>query len=551
MICDDRTTALKWASDEAMKDAGWCRISRRSGGPSHMRTRRVAVAVLVALGLVTAASAAPPKDAIVIGLVAEPVTMDPPQITDLNSARVTKRIFEGLVGQELGSYKLVPGLAQSWDISKDGLTYTFKLRGNVTFHDGTPFNAEAVKFVFERQLNDKGPYYATGTYPYVKGFLGNVAGVEVLDASTVQIKLKAPLTPFLQYLAHQSLFMFSPESLKKWGKDVVKHPVGTGPFKLETWEPGVKVVLARNDAYWGGAPKIRQAIYVPIVEAQARLVALKTGDIDLTMDVPPDALDDLRRDPNIVVAESNSSAVWYVTLNTRHPILKDRRVRQALNHAVNKDAIIRDILRGTAIVSRGPMSPVYGAFYEENTARYPHDLEKARALLKEAGYASGFDVTFLVPESGSGMQSPVEMATVIQANLAQIGVRARIQTMEWGAYLRKYLEQPDMAEMSWNPSIGDPDHMMYMLLSSDRFPPAFNAGYYQNDRVDDLLRRGRTTIDEKARVPLYKEAQRLVVEDAPWIFVDHGKQVIVHRKRVQGFKLHPNFDLVLTPVSLQ
>ena len=516
-----------------------------------MRTRLAVLAVLAALGLVTSASAAPPKDAIVVGLVAEPVTMDPPQITDLNSARVTKRIFEGLVAQELGSYKLVPGLAQSWDISKDGLTYTFKLRPNVKFHDGTPFNAEAVKFVFERQLNDKGPYYSTGTYPYVKGFLGNVAGVEVLDAGTVQIKLKAPLAPFLQYLAHQSLFMFSPESLKKWGKDVVKHPVGTGPFKLDAWEPGVRVVLARNDEYWGGAPKIRQAIYVPIVEAQARLVALKTGDIDLTMDVPPDSLDELRRDPNVVVAESNSSAVWYVMLNTRHPILKDRRVRQALNHAVNKDAIIRDILRGTAIVSRGPMSPVYGTFYEDNTARYPHDLDKARALLREAGHPNGFELTFLVPESGSGMQSPVEMATVIQANLAQIGVRAKIQTMEWGAYLRKYLEQPDMAEMSWNPSIGDPDHMMYMLLSSDRFPPAFNAGYYQNDRVDDLLRRARTTVDEKARVPLYREAQKLVVEDAPWIFVDHGKQVIVHRKRVQGFKLHPNFDLVLTPVWLQ
>jgi peptide/nickel transport system substrate-binding protein len=513
--------------------------------------RLVVALVLVLASLASAASAAPPKDAIVIGLVAEPVTMDPPQITDLNSARVTKRIFEGLVGQELGSYKLVPGLAQSWDISKDGLIYTFKLRPNVKFHDGTPFNAEAVKFVFERQLNDKGPYYATGTYPYVKGFLGNVAGVEVLDASTVQIKLKAPLTPFLQYLAHQSLFMFSPDALKKYGKDIVKHPVGTGPFKLETWEPGVKVVLSRNDQYWGGAPKIRQAIYVPIVEAQARLVAIKTGEIDLTMDVPPDALDDLRRDSNVVVAESNSSAVWYVTLNTRHPILKDRRVRQALNYAVNKDAIIRDILRGTAIVARSPMSPVYGPYYEEAVARYPYDLDKARALLKDAGYANGFELTFLVPESGSGMQSPVEMATVIQANLAQIGVRAKIQTMEWGAYLKKYLDQPDMAEMSWNPSIGDPDHMMYMLLSSDRFPPAFNAGYYQNERVDDLLRKGRTTVDEKARVPLYKEAQKLVVEDAPWIFVDHGKQVIVHRKRVQGFKLHPNFDLVLTPVTLQ
>jgi len=518
-----------------------------------MRSGRLVVTalVLVALSLVTGASAAPPKDALVIGLLAEPVTMDPPQITDLNSTRVIKRMFEGLTAQELGTYKIVPGLAQSWDISKDGLTYTFKLRPNVKFHDGTPLTAEAVRFCFERQMNDKGAYYATGTYPYVKGFLGNVAGVEVLDPLTVQIKLKAPLTPFLQYLAHHSLYIYSPEALKKFGKDIVKNPVGTGPFKLETWEPGVKVVLARNDQYWGGAPKIRQAIYVPIIEAQARLAAIKTGEIDLTMDVPPDSLADLRKDPSVVVAETNSSAVWYVTLNTRHPILKDKRVRQALNYAVNKDAIIRDILKGTAIVARGPMSPVYGPYYEETLKTYPYDLEKARALLKEAGQAGGFELTFMVPESGSGMQSPVEMATVIQANLAQIGVRAKIQTMEWGAYLKKYLDGPDMAEMSWNPSIGDPDHMMYMLLSSDRFPPAFNAGFYQNDKVDELLRKGRTTIDEKARVPLYKEAQKLVVDDAPWIFVDHGKQVIIHRKRVQGFKLHPNFDLVLTQVWLQ
>ena len=507
--------------------------------------------VLLAVAAVSTATAAPPKDAMVIGLLAEPVTMDPPQITDLNSTRVIKRMFEGLTAQELGTYKIIPGLAQSWDISKDGLTYTFHLRPNVKFHDGTPLTAEAVKFCFDRQLNDQGPFYATGTYPYVKGFLGNVAGVEVVNPTTVQIRLKSPLTPFLQYLAHHSLYIYSPEALKKWGKDIVKHPVGTGPFKLETWEPGVRVVLARNDQYWGGAPKVRQAIYVPIIEAQARLSAIKTGEIDLTMDVPPDSLADLRKDPDVVVAETNSSAVWYVVLNTRHPALKDKRVRQALNYAVQKEAIIRDILKGTAIVATTPLSPVYGPYHEDKTVRYPYDPEKAKALLKEAGYANGFDVTFFVPESGSGMQSPVEMGTVIQANLAAVGVRAKIQTMEWGAYLKKYLDGPDMAEMSWNPSIGDPDHMMYMLLSSDRFPPAFNAGFYQNPRVDELLRKGRTTIEEKERIPLYREAQRLVVEDAPWIFVDHGKQVIVHRKRVQGFKLHPNFDLVLTQVWLQ
>ena len=267
--------------------------------------------------------------------------------------------------------------------------------------------------------------------------------------------------------------------------------------------------------------------------------------------MPPDALDGLRRDPNIVVAEADSSAVWYVVLNTRHPALKDKRVRQALNFAVNKEAILRDILRGTAIVATSPLSPVYGAFHEPNTSRYPFNPERAKTLLREAGYPNGLELTFLVPESGSGMQSPVEMATVIQANLTAVGVKAKIQTMEWGAYLKKYLDGPDMAEMSWNPSIGDPDHMMYMLLSSDRFPPAFNAGFYQNPRVDELLRKGRTTIDDKERIPLYREAQRLVTEDAPWIIVDHGKQVIVHRTRVQNFRLHPNFDLVLTPVELR
>ena len=157
-----------------------------------MQTRRIwmIVVLVLAVAVVPGAGAAPPKDAIVIGLLAEPVTMDPPQITDLNSARVTKRIFEGLVAQELGTYKLVPGLARSWDISKDGLTYTFNLRPNVTFHDGTPLNAEAVKFCYERQLNEQGPYYKTGIYPYVKGFLGNVQGVEVVNPLTVQIKLR-------------------------------------------------------------------------------------------------------------------------------------------------------------------------------------------------------------------------------------------------------------------------------------------------------------------------------------------------------------------------
>ena len=149
------------------------------------------------------------------------------------------------------------------------------------------------------------------------------------------------------------------------------------------------------------------------------------------------------------------------------------------------------------------------------------------------------------------MQSPLEMATIIQADLAAIGVNAQIQTYEWGTYLNKYREGPDMAEMSWNPSIGDPDQIVYMLLHSDRFPPAFNAGYYKNDEVDRLLSAGRSTSDEEERTRLYLEAQRIIVEDAPWIFVNHGNQIAVARKRVQNFKLSPNFDFYFKNVTLE
>lgn len=508
---------------------------------------------LMTLVVLIPASEAAREDTIVVGLLAEPVTFDPAQATDLNTTRVIKRMFEGLAAQELGSYKIIPGLAASWTISPDGTVYTFTLREGVNFHDGTPLNAEAVQFCFQRQMDPDNPYYKTGVYAYAKGFLGNVQQVEVMDPLTVRVTLKSPLAPFIQYLAHHSLYIYSPAALKKWGKEMVKHPAGTGPFLLESWEPGVKVTLTRNPHYWGGAPKLERIIYVPIIEAQARLSAIRAGEIDLTVDVPPDSLEQLRNDPNIVVAEADSSAVWYVVLNTEstNPPLNNKLVRQALNYAVDKEAIVRDILKGTAIVSHGPLSPAYGEYHEPEVQKYPYDPEKARALLKQAGYPQGFEVTFLVPESGSGMQSPVEMATVIQANLAAVGVQAKIQTLEWGTYLKKYLEKPHMAEMSWNPSIGDPDHMLYMLLSSERFPPAFNAGYYKNPRVDELLSLGRRTTDTAKRITYYREAQKLIVEDAPWIFVDHGKILVVLNKRVKGFKIHPNFDLVLKQVSLE
>jgi peptide/nickel transport system substrate-binding protein len=509
--------------------------------------------LLGALAAILADPALAAKEDVVVGLVAEPVSFDAPTITDLNTGRVIRRVFEGLTDLKLGTFEIAPGLAESWEISKDEKVYTFHLRKGIKFHDGSLFNAEAVKYCIERQMDSKHPQYGDGVYPYAKGFLGNVQSIDVVNDSTVRFTLKSPLSPFLHYLAHMSLRIMSPESLKKYGKEVTKHPAGTGPFKLKEWAPGVKMVLERNDQYWGGRPKVREVIFVPIIEAQARLSAIKTGEVDLTLDVPPDSLPMLRKDPNIVVAEAPSAAVWYIVLNTQKttPPLNNKSVRQAMNYAINKEAIVRDILKGTGIVSHSPMSPVYGKYHVTDVKRYPYDLAKAKELLKQAGVPNGFTCDFIVPESGSGMQSPVEMATVIQANLAAVGIKCNIQTFEWGTYLQKFREGPDMSEMSWNPSIGDPDQLIFMLLHSSRFPPAFNAGFYKNPKVDELLDKGRTTSNEDLRAKYYREAQQIIVDDAPWIFVDHGNQIVIHRKRLKNFVLSPNFDLYFKQVSAE
>ena len=199
------------------------------------------------------------KEDVVVGLVAEPVSFDVPTITDLNTMRVLRRVFEGLTDLKLGTYEVAPGLAESWTISDDGKTYTFRLRKGVKFHDGTPFNAQAVKYCLDRQLDPKHPQNAGAAYPYSKSFLGNVDSIQVVDDHTVRFVLKTPLSPFIHYLAHNALRIMSPESLKKYGKEVTKHPAGTGPFKLKEWAPGVRMVLERNEPILGWGSKNKKS----------------------------------------------------------------------------------------------------------------------------------------------------------------------------------------------------------------------------------------------------------------------------------------------------
>jgi peptide/nickel transport system substrate-binding protein len=506
--------------------------------------------------LLLAAGASPsqsqPANTLVVGLVAEPVALDPAQVTDLNSNRVGRRVVETLVTFADESTQIVPGLAESWTISKDGLTYTFKLRKGVTFHDGTPLNAQAVKFSIERQINPEHPAAKLGKYPFANYFFGNVKAVEVMDDSTVRFVLKEARASFLAVLTAGAASIVSPTAAMKSGLDYATAPVGTGPFKFASWDRGQRVVLEKNPTYWRFPIKVDRVIFRPVTEAQARLTELLTGALDLIVDTPPDFMDQLENNPKVTLQRRVGAHVWYLGFNNSKKPFDDKRVRQALNYAVNKEAIVRDVLKGTGAVSKGPVLP--GTWGDDGGLKpFPYDPERARKLLAEAGFPNGFSTTLWVPESGSGMQSPVAMSTVIQSNLKAVGVNVTLQTMEWGAFLAKLrTKEQDLFALSWMAGSEDPDLVMYPLLHSSQWTPTGpNRAMYKNPRFDEVLAQARLTTDQAKRAELYREAQRLIHDDPPWIFIDHEVQTAAFAKRVQGFKLHPSFDLRVETISLK
>ncbi len=510
------------------------------------------IAVTMALALWVAPVAAQPAGTLVVGLVAEPVNLDPPQVTDLNSNRVGRRIVETLVTFPEESTQIVPGLAESWTISKDGLQYTFKLRRGITFHDGTPLNAEAVKFSIERQINPNHPAYKLGKYPFANFFFGNVKAVEVLSEERVAFLLNEARASFIAVLAQGAASIVSPTAVMKWGPDYPTHPVGTGPFRFASWDRGQRVVLEKNPTYWKYPVKVERVIYRPIVEDQARLTELLTGTLDVIVGVPADFVSQLEQNAKITLLKQVGAHVWYLGMNNQKKPFDDKRVRQALNYAVNKDAIVKDVLKGTGAASRGPVLPgTWGA--DPALKPYPYDPERAKKLLAEAGYPSGFSTTLWVPESGSGMQAPVAMSTVMQSNLKAVGVNVSLQTMEWGAYLAKLrTKEQELFALSWMAGTEDPDMVMYPLLHSSQWTPVGpNRALYKNARFDALLQQARLTTDQVKRAQLYREAQRILVDDAPWVFVDHEIQIAALSKRVQSFKLHPSFDLRVETISLK
>ncbi|HEY0292715.1 MAG TPA: ABC transporter substrate-binding protein [Hansschlegelia sp.] len=491
-----------------------------------------------------------PVDTLVVGQLAEPRSLDPATVTATNDFRILVNIFEGLTRFKPGTLEVAPALAERWEVLEGGRTYLFHLKAGVTFHDGSPFDAGAVKFNFERMLNPRHPQAETGPFP-LSFFFAAVKRIEVVDPLTVRFRLDRPFAPLLSNLAYPAGLIVSPNAVRKLGKDFARSPVGTGPFRFARWESERQVRLERNDDYRGDPAKLAAIVFRPITDANARASEMLAGGLDVMVETPPDNLASFRDTPRFATYDAAGPHLWFLILNAKEGPLKDRRVRQAVNYAIDKQALVDNVLQGAATAPAGPISPAFGAASDPSLKPYPYDPDKARALLREAG-AEGAEVSLLAAEGGSGMLEPIAMATAIQADLAKAGLRLTIRSFEWNAYLARVnagLGSAGMAEMAW--MTNDPDTLPYLTLRGTATPDkgGFNAGGYDNPKLDDLLEKARAEVDATARSALYREVDRLVRDDAPWAFVASGKQNAVTAANVKGFRLEPSFLLDLRGVS--
>ena len=512
----------------------------------------LALAGLAAAGLQPAAAQTPPN-VLIVGQIAEPKSLDPHAVTAVNDFRILMNVYDGLVRYRDGTLEVEPALAESWEISDDGTVYTFTLRQGVTFHDGSPFNAEAVKFNFDRMLNEDHPQHDTGPFP-LAFFFSAVEEVAVEDEYTVTFALNEPYAPFLSNLAYPTGLIVSPAAVEEHGQDFGRQPSGTGPFKFVEWESNARVVVERNPDYWEGAPQLEAVVFRPITDANTRVAEMLAGGIDLMVEVPPDNIAQFADDPMFQVYEQAGPHVWFLILNMKEGPFQDKAVRQAVNYAINKQVLVENVLQGTAEIAAGPTPPAFAWAYNEALEPYPYDPEKAKELLAEAGY-DGEEIVFYVTEGGSGMLNPVAMGTAIQADLAAVGMNVTIETYEWNTFLGEVnagLEgKADMAEMAW--MTNDPDTLPYLTLRTDAFPSegGFNSGYYSNPEVDTILEQARRATEPEERASLYMQMQEIVHEDAPWAFIANWKQNAVATDRVQNFELQPSFFLLLKDVAKQ
>ncbi|RNA68071.1 glutathione ABC transporter substrate-binding protein [Alteribacter keqinensis] len=484
---------------------------------------------------------------LVIALGADIVALDPHGSNDVPSSNVQTNIYETLLTQS-EDMELEPLLATDWEAVEDDL-WEFELREDVTFHDGSEFNAEVVKANFDRVLD---PEVASP-----RQFLFEmIEEVIIVDDYTVQFKTEYPFAPLPSHLAHTGGSMISKDAIdadyeamedgESPGSVLNSEPAGTGFFKFESRDTGNEVVLAKNEDYWGENAKVDQVTFRVISEPSTRVGNLETGDIHISYPVEPNNKSRVEAMDIADVYEQRSLSTAYVGFNNDKEPFDDPKVRQALTMAIDKSAIIDGILEGNATEAIAPINDqVFG--FSDSVDELGYDPERAKELLAEAGYEDGFETTIWTNESAERE----DIAIIVQDQLSEIGVDVSIEVLEWGAYLDNTANgQHDMFILGWVTVTGDADYGMFPLFHSSQKGAAGNRTFTDNAELDDVLDQARRETDDATREDLYEQALEILVEDAPMLSLYHTTYLVGVNKDVQGFWKHPNGLYMLQDVTI-
>lgn len=483
-------------------------------------------------------------------------SLDPAHAADGESYYATRAVYNSLVEFEYGSTKIVPALAKSWKISEDGLTYTFYLKKGIHFAPTSYFDkspeltSKDVVFSIKRQFDKSNPYHKIGgDFKFWKALNMDdiVKDVVAIDKYTVEFILKKPEAPFLADIAMDFMGILSFEYanfLLKDGKaeELEKFPVGTGPFIFLSWKKDDKIVFKANTNYWDGRPYLDKLVMKVMSNSLARANELKEGNIHI-MDFPdPGDLKELEKDPNIKLIRQEGLTLGYLAYNTEKKPFNNTLVRQALNYAIDVKSIVKAVYGDLGKVATNALPPTIWS-YDKNIKGYQYNPQKAKKLLKKAGYEDGFDIDiWAIPVPRAYNPNGRRTAEIIQKDLAKVGVKARIVSYDWQTYLKKVsFGEHDMALLGWTSDNADPDNFMYTLLNKNVAlkKPSKNRAFWKNDAFSILTDKAKGIRDKKKREKLYKKAQAIFNEEAPWLPIAYTIVVEPMLKSVHGFKLDP------------
>lgn len=466
----------------------------------------------------------------------------------------SKNMFNRLVEFKLGTTETEPGLAESYDVSADGLEYTFHLRKGVKFHstkEFTPtrdFNADDVVFTFARQWNKEHPYHAVsgGTYEYFNGMgmQDLIKDIVKVDDYTVKFVLNQPEAPFIANLAMDFASIFSAEQaddlMKKGTPEQLDiNPVGTGPFQKVQYQKDSLIRYTAFEDYWKGKASIDRLVFSITPDASVRYAKLKAGECHVMPYPNPADLQQMEADADINLMSQEGLNVGYLAFNTQKAPFTDTKVRQALNLATNKKAIIDAVFQGAGKEAVNPIPPTMWS-YNKDVKDYAYDPVKAKALLKEAGFENGFKTNiWAMPVQRPYNPNARRMAEIIQEDWKKVGVEAEIVSYEWGEYLNRSKKgEHDTVLLGWTGDNGDPDNFLYVLLGCDGVGGS-NRAQWCNEEFNNLLLSAKKTADKAERTKFYEEAQQVFKREAPWITVAHSVVYEPIRKEVQGYKIDP------------